>query len=477
MFTFPAGLALKRVGNTLEPAEGVPGVVTSTIDGSVLASYDLDELEQPVVTGDGGYYGQFKSTEPLVRVSFGDVALVLVSLESINAGAAAADAKVAAENAALAAQDAATQAATSATAATAVTDQMDAAVQAAVQTAVDETPVLAERVQGLPDMIADVVGSTPVPAGQVHGLDTLVSTAVATATEPFAGEVDTLSGTVTALDTEVGGLTDQVADLATDVATSLAQKGFVVVENRGDPIPPGNAGNLAVYKNATGGTDPDPEPTTLLRRRFLTDVADNTPLTLAGGTGDTPLTAISSSSLMVQVIDGKPRAHIVGSSALTYRDNSAGLTPAGDLPLLDAFTFALVLRVLTYPPSGSTPTFMQLTGACALTLNSSGGVTVMNGDGTAAATSAGGSIIGDASPALALDADYTIKGWRAAGSTIAQFAIYDDAGTRVWGPSGPVNRDVGTGAGLAWIRGKTGPVGGEWAITDEELDDTGVELP
>lgn len=271
------------------------------------------------------------------------------------------------------------------------------------------------------------------------------------------------------------------AGLRSELDTLTARAGFVVLANQGDdPIAAGGRpGDVVFYVTATpdGGGDPEPPAdTTSLRRRFLTGVADGATHTLAGGTGDTVLTA-QSGTQAVQVVGGIPRVHVVGSSAITWRDNPSTATPAGDLPALGVFSVDVLLRIAAYPASSTA--FMTGTGAFQLSIGTTGGITVLTSAGTAAPSSVGGSA-GSASAALALDTDYHVKIWRPATTTntLSQFAVYAaDNTTMVWPTTGtPANRDIGVANMTAWIRGKTGAVAGEWLIGQERLDDVGVAL-
>lgn len=252
-----------------------------------------------------------------------------------------------------------------------------------------------------------------------------------------------------------------------------SRRKVIVLNAQGDDLPDDwRPGDVVLYLTPTtdggGGTEePPPVDTTVLRRRFLADIADNTPLTLAGGTGDTTLDAISATVPNVQVVNGVPGVHVIGSGAITWRDSST-------LPPLGAFSFDIGLRLLAAPSASAI--FLQLKSACSLSLNTSGQVTVLGPDASTAAPSSVGGPAGAASTALAVDAGvYRIKGWRSAttAGTVAQFVIYKPDGTVHWGP---VNRDIGVGDATEFIRGKAAPVTGEWIISSERLDDSGSEL-
>lgn len=468
MFLFPAGLALNA--ETLEPEPNVTGVVTSTTTGATLPTYGTDEAdttERSVVTNARGYYSAFRSTESRVLLSFGDVALTLLSLEAMDAASAASALAESAELARLAAQDAAGAAAQSASAATAVVTQLDATVQSKI----DAATFTATQVEGLPQLVTDTVAATPVPAAQVEGLDTAVADVIATNGVPAAnvsGLADVVTTQTAPLAGEVDALQVETAGLRTDVNTALASKGFVVVDAKGDPIPAGSAGKLVLYRNATV-VEPPPAPT-YYRYLNLSGIPDGTPLSTATlGPGGTPLDAVSTPSPTVEVdpTDG-PRVYIpTGTTAYTWRwtVNVA----------LGVFTFDLPIEPLATPTKANT--ILVIGGVLSVSLNTSNGITILNSAGAAAPSSVGGSA-GAASPAMTANiGEYHLKGTRAstAAGTLTKFRLYDPSGAQVWSTDG-VNRDVGVATGTTIIMGRAGDAGGEYAIGDVRVHNVGTEL-
>lgn len=166
LYTYEGGLVLDRT--TFEPSVGTPGAFTTTT-GTPAQTYDLNGLAQPVVTGSHGYYSGFKAPHPVGLLDFGDVPLVVVSVEARNgaaqaqiAAAAAADAAARAATAVTAAQDAAADASEARAAAELAASTAQGATDASVAAILDD-PDSATR-----DRVVDIIGTTPGVGGVTY---------------------------------------------------------------------------------------------------------------------------------------------------------------------------------------------------------------------------------------------------------------------------------------------------------------------
>lgn len=102
LYTYESGLALSPA--TLEPASSVTGTFRPTADAEPVQTYDLNGLPAEVRTNARGYYAGFKTAYRIGRLDFGDVPLIVSSVEARDAGLAAADAVTEARAAAEAAR-------------------------------------------------------------------------------------------------------------------------------------------------------------------------------------------------------------------------------------------------------------------------------------------------------------------------------------------------------------------------------------
>lgn len=274
-----------------------------------------------------------------------------------------------------------------------------------------------------------------------------------------------------------------VSDLAARVTAREADPRIFWKDTEQSPTPAGvrEGVDVVLVRSVTtggggggGGTVVD---LTVLRRLLGEGVADGTALQTAVGTNDTAPDNVGSSSILWQVAaDGEREIEIVNAAAAhTFRWSTAGSTIPGNLPALSLWSFDFYLRIAAYPTS--TTTILALSGSCGLSMDITGGLTVLNAALSGAAPSTVGGTAGSKSPALALSSGttrYRVKGWRAstATGTLAKFRLYDPAGALIW----DVSRDVGVASVTQFIAGRTGTTGGNYFFNRVRLDDAGAEL-
>lgn len=210
-YTYEPGLALDAV--TLEPAANATGVLTETSGGAALATFTLQGLSAGIATNKKGYYPGFKADVPVALLTFGDVALPVVSVEARDSGPEAAAAQAAAEAAATSASEAITAAEA------AVTDAE------AAKTAAQEAAALV----GAPadTAVATLLGIETSATRQA--LEAVLSGTETIAQFFYAGSVTAGAGTFRAYNDT--GQTLTVSKIRASVATAPAGSALVVDVN------------------------------------------------------------------------------------------------------------------------------------------------------------------------------------------------------------------------------------------------------